>query len=200
MNELDSKREGTGSVSVASNNNFSSKDGASCKRPVWVGLLTHRWTLLVLRLAIGGIFVYAAYSKIGNPQAFADSIATFQLLPAAAINLVAIALPPFEVLLGVLLLTGWRARAGLLGALLLTAVFVVALGQGLARGLEIDCGCFGSGKPSVLSGWISFGRALLLAVVSGWALFLEARRTGANNQRESRDLKEPGSRVLDVQG
>lgn len=132
-------------------------------------LLNHPWFLILIRIGLGGIFLYAGATKIINPQAFADSISTFQMLPPQFINLIALGLPPFEVILGIQLLFGWKLRAGLLAALLLALVFVMAIGQGIARGLPIDCGCFGSSEPSVLSAWFSFGRAFLLAVASAWA-------------------------------
>lgn len=124
--------------------------------------LSNKWLVLSLRIAIGAIFVYAGVLKIGTPESFADSIATFQLLPDFAVNLVALGLPPFEILAGLMMITGIRHRSANLAILLLTVAFIVGLMQGLARGLEIDCGCFGSGKPSPLKTWLSLGRDLLL--------------------------------------
>ncbi len=144
----------------------------------WMRFFSHRWTLFGLRLVLGGLFLYAGITKVRNPQAFADSIATFQVLPAGLINLVALSLPPFEILLGAMLVMGWRLRAGFAGSFLLAAAFVLALGQGIARGLPLDCGCFGSGEPSVMSGWFSLGRAFLLLLVSGCAFAGEVRQTG----------------------
>jgi len=130
----------------------------------------NRWFLLALRLTIGGIFLYAGTTKIINPQAFADSIATFKMLPVQVINIVALGLPPFEILLGLMLISGWKARAASLAVAGLAIVFGIALGQALIRGLAVDCGCFGSGEPSVLKTWASFGRALLLFAGSFWVL------------------------------
>jgi hypothetical protein len=125
-------------------------------------LIEHRWTILVLRLALGGILLYAGITKISNTQAFADSIATFQILPASLINLLAMALPPFEILVGAMLVLGYELRVAAFASVFLTIVFAFALGQALLRGLEVDCGCFGSGKPSPWKTWISLGRDLLM--------------------------------------
>lgn len=122
----------------------------------------NKWFQLILRLVIGGVFVYAGALKLGNPQAFADSIASFQLLPAQLINIVALTLPIFEVLCGLLLVIGWQKRAMAFGFLVLTAMFAVFLAQGIARGLQVDCGCFGSGAPSPMKTWMSLGRDVLL--------------------------------------
>jgi uncharacterized membrane protein YphA (DoxX/SURF4 family) len=130
--------------------------------------LENRWFLLVLRLALGGVFLYAGSTKVTNPQAFADSIATFSMLPPQLINIVALGLPPFEILLGLMLISGWKARAASLALAGLAIVFGIALGQAIARGLSVDCGCFGSGEPSVLKTWLSLGRAGLLFLAGAW--------------------------------
>jgi uncharacterized membrane protein YphA (DoxX/SURF4 family) len=128
----------------------------------------NRWFLLVLRLALGGVFLYAGATKVTNPQAFADSIATFKMLPPQLLNIIALGLPPFEILLGLMLISGWKARAASLALAGLSIVFGLALGQALMRGLVVDCGCFGSGEPSPLKTWASFGRAFLLLAGSLW--------------------------------
>jgi uncharacterized membrane protein YphA (DoxX/SURF4 family) len=125
------------------------------------------------------VFLYAGTTKVTNPQAFADSIATFKMLPPQLLNIVALGLPPFEILLGLMLISGWKARAASLAVAGLAIVFGLALGQALMRGLVVDCGCFGSGEPSTLKTWASFGRALLLLVISFW-IFWQAPKKGAS--------------------
>jgi hypothetical protein len=71
-------------------------------------------------------------------------------------------------LLGLMLISGWKARAASLALAGLSIVFGLALGQALMRGLVVDCGCFGSGEPSLLKTWASFGRAFLLFAGSLW--------------------------------
>jgi len=142
----------------------------------------NRWFLLSLHLALGGLFLYAGATKIGSPQAFADSIASFKLFPAGLVNFIALALPPFEIALGCLLIAGLRVRAASLGAAVLACVFAVALGQALARGLSVDCGCFGSGAPSLLKTWASFLRAFLLLFASIWLW----RRGGLQGEKMER--------------
>ena len=131
----------------------------------------NRWFVISLRVAVGGVFLYAGATKIANPLAFADSIATFQILPRHLLNVVALGLPPFEILLGVMLLTGVQTRLASLGITVLAIIFGVVLGQALVRGLHVDCGCFGSGQPSALKTWGSFGRAGLLALIGTWLYF-----------------------------
>lgn len=122
-----------------------------------------RWFWLGLRLALGGAFIYAGAVKLRSPQDFADSIATFQLLPAALINLLALGLPPFEIIVGLLLVLDLRLRVAALACLIMTGGFAVALGLALARGIAVDCGCFGGGGlPSVAKNWLALGRDILL--------------------------------------
>jgi putative oxidoreductase len=128
----------------------------------------HPWFFLTLRLILGGLFVCAGVLKMKDPQAFSDSIASFQIMPERLINPLAIGLPPFEILLGAWLMVGRACRPAALGLLLLSSVFAAALLQALIRGLHVDCGCFGGGAPSVVKNWVSFGRDIILALVALW--------------------------------
>jgi uncharacterized membrane protein YphA (DoxX/SURF4 family) len=131
-------------------------------------LLTNRWLQPGLRLVIGAIFVYAGVLKLIAPEQFADNIASFQILPNALVNIAALGLPVSEILAGVMMVVGWRSQSATLFTLILAVIFALALGQALARGLTVDCGCFGSGKPSMLKMWLSLGRDCLL--LAGCAL------------------------------
>lgn len=131
-------------------------------------LLFDRWFLLAMRLIIGGIFIYAGIIKIQQPLNFADSIASFRMIPSHSINIFVLGLPPLEVIVGLMLIFNWKSRLAALAIFLLTVVFAIALGQALIRGLEVDCGCFGSGKPSILKTGASLGRDILLMVGSSW--------------------------------
>lgn len=93
---------------------------------------------------LGGVFLYAGVLKVNDPLSFADNIAAYQLLPEILINPLALSLPLFEILAGVFLIIGWQRRLAALSILLLTILFAVFITSALARGLHIDCGCFGS--------------------------------------------------------
>lgn len=139
--------------------------------------MKHKWILFLLRIVIGAIFIYAGFLKIGEPQAFADSIATFRLLPKELIAIVALTLPPFEIITGSFLILGRYQRVGALSILLMTAIFALALIQGTIRGLEIDCGCFGGGTPSLWKTSLSLGRDLVLMVCAGFVYFCLTKQT-----------------------
>ena len=102
-----------------------------------------------LRLLLTAVFVWAGVAKLRGPHLFAADIGAFRLLPGggdAGIALtVAYYLPWLEIVTAVgLWVTRWRIAALALGTLLL-AGFTVALGSAWARGIRLDCGCFGGG-------------------------------------------------------
>lgn len=125
------------------------------------------WGIWVGRLLLGLVFVYAAAIKIVSPQDFADSIASYQLLPFSAINVLALGLPLFELGCGLMILTGYFSRTGLFGIVAMLALFMVALIISLLRGLSIDCGCFGVHSWLDFNPWLSLLRdAILLGLAS----------------------------------
>ncbi len=86
--------------------------------------------------------MYASYDKILHPQAFAEAVYNYQILPDAAVNAVALALPWIELLAGLSLITGvWLPGAAMIAALLMGA-FTFALVYNQIRGLDVHCGCF----------------------------------------------------------
>ena len=106
-----------------------------------------RGAVLILRILLGGVFAYAAWLKLREPWAlFAISIDSYQVLPAWAVELVARGLPWFELLLGVLLIAGVWRRISTATTTLLLALFFSLMIRALAKGLDIDCGCFGPGE------------------------------------------------------
>lgn len=102
---------------------------------------------LILRILLGLIFLYAAWMKLREPWAlFAMAIDSYQVLPSWAVELVARSLPWFELLLGALLIAGvWRGISALAATLLL-GVFFGLMVRAMAKGMQIDCGCFGPGE------------------------------------------------------
>jgi uncharacterized membrane protein YphA (DoxX/SURF4 family) len=121
----------------------------------------NRYLLLACRLAVGGVFIYASLDKILHPAAFAKQVYNYQILSVTGSNLLAVVLPWVELFVGLALVAGiLRAESALVSTgLLLT--FIGAIGLALARGLDIDCGCFGtSGGRSVA--WSTLAQDVLL--------------------------------------
>ena len=125
-----------------------------------------RWVCWIGRFILGVVFIYAAISKIHSPEDFADTIAAYQILPASVINLLALGLPLFELVCGLLVLSGFYMRIGALGIFGMLSVFTGALGVALLRGLSIDCGCFGAHSWLDANPWIVLSRDVILLVVA----------------------------------
>ena len=107
-------------------------------------LLKSGGLIRVCRWLIGFVFLYAALAKIGDISTFASQIHHFRLAPVWSENLIAMVLPWVELAAGLSLLLGIRPRAGGMTAAILMAVFLVAVGLAVLRGLDIECGCFGT--------------------------------------------------------
>src|SRR5262249_31950294 len=103
-----------------------------------------RIAALVLRIALGGILIYAAYVKLRVPwQIFAMGIDSYKILPEWGAMFVARTLPWFELLIGVLLIVGRLRRISTTVTSALLLVFFGLMVRAYAKGMEIDCGCFG---------------------------------------------------------
>ncbi|CAB4550648.1 unannotated protein [freshwater metagenome] len=103
------------------------------------------WLTLLSRLILGGVLIVAGALKIGNLQKSAMSVRAYEMLPIWLANFFGYALPWVEIGIGALLILGVAVRImGALGALIMLG-FIIAIAQAWARGLSIDCGCFGGG-------------------------------------------------------
>lgn len=119
------------------------------------------------RLLLGGLFLYAGLIKAADVTAFAGDVANYQVLPYRWNYLVAATLPYVEFLAGLLLVANRRVRPAALVTGGLTAVFMLVLVSVVARGLDIDCGCFRSGDhtSAIQALWRDAG-LLLLSIVT----------------------------------
>ncbi len=103
------------------------------------------WLTLLSRLILGGVLFAAGALKIGNLQKSAMAVRAYEMLPVELANFLGYALPWIEIGIGLLLIVGASVKiCGLLGAFTMLA-FIIAIAQAWARGLSIDCGCFGGG-------------------------------------------------------
>ena len=102
--------------------------------------------IIFLRLVLGGVMLYAAYTKLREPwQVFAMSIAAYGLLPEWAVWVAARALPWLELVLAVVIISGYGLRYSSLAITGLLGIFFAVMLYSFARGMGIDCGCFGPG-------------------------------------------------------
>ncbi len=100
--------------------------------------------VLIARLVIGGIFVYASVHKIMDPGAFAVSVRNYLIIPSSWSHIVALTLPWVEIGAGAFLILGIQTRPSALLTTGMLAIFLAAIIRAYAIGLDIDCGCFSS--------------------------------------------------------
>ena len=139
-----------------------------------------RILLLLGRIALGGIFVYAAWTKLHPPIAislslFALQVDSYRMLPPWAVNLVAQTLPFLELALGALLVIGWPLRLVSSVTSLLLLAFFSTMVRSYALGLEINCGCFGPNEKLGVGTLLRDGAMLALALAVVFGAFWSAR-------------------------
>ena len=130
------------------------------------------WTSTVARLLLGAVWGWAAIAKIAGPAQAAIAVRAYRILPEALVKPVAWGLPFLEVAIAVLLLTGIRTRLAAFLSLGLLTVFVAGVGSAWARGLSIECGCFGGGGVAAGVDWTTYAteiaRDVGLMALSAW--------------------------------
>src|ERR1700712_4820259 len=99
----------------------------------------------VLRLGLAAVFLVSGTLKALDPDTTYVAVRAYDVLPKARVTVVAGVLPWLEIVLGLLLLAGVATRQVAVVSAALLLVFVAGVTQAWARGLSIDCGCFGAG-------------------------------------------------------
>lgn len=132
-------------------------------------------SLLGLRGVLGAVFCLAGFFKISDPIGFHADLLAYELpMPDFLSRLIAVAFPCLELICGVGLIIGfWRESVSLL-ALAMSSIFVLVLAQAMVRGLDLNCGCFGSARGQ----WLNLPAiALIRACLMLWATYWLHRRT-----------------------
>ena len=100
---------------------------------------------LLARLVLGGVVLAAGLLKIGHPETSARAVRAYQLLSYDVAGSIGYALPILEIAVGVMLVLGLFTRVNAVIAGVLMVAFIFGIASAWARGLSIDCGCFGKG-------------------------------------------------------
>jgi uncharacterized membrane protein YphA (DoxX/SURF4 family) len=135
---------------------------------------------LVSRLVLGAIFIYAAYAKLREPwQLFAMNINSYNILPLGMAETAALVIPWFEALLGLLLISGlWLRVSGAIASVVLLTFFVL-MARAYAKGMQINCGCFGSGEQISWKTLLRDGSMAAVAIAMTCIAFLQRPKTAA---------------------
>jgi uncharacterized membrane protein YphA (DoxX/SURF4 family) len=148
------------------------------------------WVSTAARLLVAGVLVAAGALKVIDPQSSVAAVRGYDLLPEALVRPVGWGLPFAELTLGLLLAAGLFIRPVAIAAGVLFTMFVLAVTSAAARGLSIDCGCFGGGGP-VAAGETRYtaeiGRDIGLVLLTGWLAWRpESRLALDGRDREDR--------------
>jgi uncharacterized membrane protein YphA (DoxX/SURF4 family) len=100
---------------------------------------------LLCRLLLGGVLLVAGGLKAFKPSESAGAVAAYKILPTDIAHLIGYALPWLEVALGILLIIGLTMRLAAIAGTAVMIIFIAAIISVWARGILIDCGCFGGG-------------------------------------------------------
>jgi uncharacterized membrane protein YphA (DoxX/SURF4 family) len=103
------------------------------------------WAGLVARLIVGGVWIAAGVLKLPDPAESVRAVRAYQLLPEAVVPTIGYGLPVLEVVVGAMLILGLGTRVVATLSAILQVVFIVGIASVWARGIEIECGCFGGG-------------------------------------------------------
>jgi len=103
------------------------------------------WLGIAARLVVGGVWIVAGVLKLPDPAASVRAVRAYSLLPEPIVPAVGHLLPVVEVVVGVALVLGLLTRGAALISAALFLLFVGAIASVWARGISIECGCFGGG-------------------------------------------------------
>jgi putative oxidoreductase len=159
-------------------------------------IVTNEYLALVLRICVGGFFIYASMSKIPYPAQFAEATANYRLVPYWLLNFGAIVLPWIEFVCGLFLIIGFMSRvaASLLAGLLI--LFNVMVLINMYWGAPISCGCYDTvGEPI---GWRKISENMAMLVFTVQVFFFDRlflfRRGGLAAKSSNRAACSPAAR------
>jgi uncharacterized membrane protein YphA (DoxX/SURF4 family) len=125
----------------------------------------------VIRIALGGVFLFSCAGKITDPAAFATIVANYQIFPPMLVSTTAVIFPWIEAVCGLALVIGRFEKGAALLVILMMVVFTGLILYNGYRGLNIACGCFSlsSNAPSNIA--VNTLRNLLILMAGAWVLF-----------------------------
>jgi uncharacterized membrane protein YphA (DoxX/SURF4 family) len=132
-------------------------------------------TAVLARVVVGVVWVVAGLLKLPDPNESVRAVRAYRLLPESVVPVVGHGLPILEIMVGLCLLLGLLTRVAAVVSAVLLMAFVVGIASAWARGLSIDCGCFGGGAGPTRNAQAKYpwdlARDVGLLLLSGWVLW-----------------------------
>lgn len=155
---------------------------------------------LVVRVGLAAVWLVSGAVKVSDLNQTYIAVQAYDVLPAGAVRLVAAGLPFLELVLGVLLLVGLGTRVVAVVSAAVLLVFIAGVAQSWARGLTIDCGCFGGGGQ-VAAGATTYPQEILRDVgFLALAAWLVVRPRGTASMDGWLGVRAPELEIADTQG
>ena len=149
------------------------------------------WVGTAARLALAGVWAWAAVAKIADPDAALRAVRAYRLLPEALVPAAGWGLPFLELALAVLLALGLATRLAAAASAGLLAVLMLGIASAWARGLAIECGCFGGGgeRSGVGPGTyaLELARDAALLALAAWLAWRPVTRAALDAPNPSPD-------------
>lgn len=136
-----------------------------------------------VEIIVGLAFLWAGIVKLMDPSAFLSAILTYEVFSYEVSVIASLGVPYLELCVGACLV--FRAMIG--GARLLAVVllfaFIILLSQAAMRGLDVDCGCFGSRTKSSEAGFFwPIARDVLMLVGIGLGIVARGNTNGSREK------------------
>jgi uncharacterized membrane protein YphA (DoxX/SURF4 family) len=155
---------------------------------------------LVVRLGLAAVWLVSGAIKASDLNQTYIAVQAYDLVPDGVASVLAGALPFLELALGVLLLVGLGTRLVAIVSVVVLVAFIGAVAQSWARGLTIDCGCFGGGgqvAPGQTQYPQEIARDIGFLVLAAWLI---ARPRGLASLDEWLTRRAPEDETVDMQG
>jgi len=139
---------------------------------------------IILRIALGIVFIWASWDKILDPKGFVRVVQNYAILPPMLARFTAVVLPWIEAVSGILLISGCyiRGSAAIVSGLML--VFMSALAFNMYRGIDVTCGCFSNELKAATTGDYVYEimRDILILGAGLWIFFYKIREDSSNRR------------------
>jgi Methylamine utilisation protein MauE len=142
-----------------------------------------------VRITIGGAFLLSGLLKLTSISSFRESLRSYRLFSEEEVSLIAFALPPVEMILGILFAASIRTTVVGLSIVTLLTLFTAVTAVAVAQGQHVDCGCFPIEGRSNAVGPLFFVRNALLVLGVIWATTSSGIHLGERSKAGERTVR-----------